>query len=56
MKLIVRVVLALSLISCAYAADDAVSAVHGVVDKVDSGGHTIVVKTADGTEHTLLFA
>jgi len=39
----------------AMAADDAVSAVHGVVTKVDSAAKTIVVKTKDGTEHTIHF-
>jgi hypothetical protein len=53
MSTIFRIVLALSLISAAYAADDVVSAVHGTVSKVDSAGHTVVIKTADGTEHTL---
>jgi hypothetical protein len=37
------------------AADDAVSAIHGVVTKVDSAAKTIVVKTKDGTEHTIHF-
>ena len=37
------------------AADDVVSAVHGVVTKVDSASKTIVVKTKDGTEHTIHF-
>jgi hypothetical protein len=36
-------------------ADDAVSAIHGVVTKVDSAAKTIVVKTKDGTEHTIHF-
>lgn len=35
------------------AADDVVSAVHGVVTKVDTGSKTIVVKSEDGTEHTI---
>ena len=52
MKKALRVILALSLASAIYAADDVVSAVHGTVEKVDSAGKTIVVKTADGTEHT----
>jgi hypothetical protein len=34
------------------AADDLVSAVHGVVTKTDAATHTIVVKTKDGTEET----
>jgi hypothetical protein len=56
MKMITRLVLALSLICMAYAADDVVSAVHGSVEKVDSATKTIVVKTGDGTMHTLHFA
>jgi hypothetical protein len=37
-------------------AKEAVEAVHGTITKVDSGAKTIVVKTADGTEHTMHFA
>lgn len=37
------------------AADDVVSAVHGTVTKLDSGTKTMVVKTKDGTEHTVHF-
>jgi hypothetical protein len=36
--------------------EDVVTAVHGAVTNVDSGTKTIVVKAADGTEHTLKFA
>jgi hypothetical protein len=36
-------------------ADDVVSAVHGTVTKVDSASKTMVVKTKDGTEHTIHF-
>lgn len=43
------------LASLSFAADDVVSAVHGTITKVDSGTKTVVVKTADGTEHTLHF-
>jgi hypothetical protein len=35
-----------------FAADEAVHAVDGTVEKVDTGTKTVVVKTADGTEHT----
>src|SRR6476646_12251775 len=35
------------------AAFGAISTVHGTVTKVDSTAHTIVVRTAEGTEHTL---
>jgi hypothetical protein len=38
-----------------YAADDVASAVHGTVTKVDSATKTMVVKTKDGTEHTVHF-
>jgi hypothetical protein len=37
------------------AAQDVVSFIHGTVKKVDSVTKTVVVKTADGTEHTLKF-
>lgn len=36
-------------------AADVVTAVHGTVTKVDAGTKTIVVKTKDGTEHTMHF-
>ena len=39
----------------ALAAQDVVSAVDGTVKKVDSGAKTVVVKTADGAEHTFHF-
>ena len=47
---------ALVLLGCwasAYAAQDVVSAVKGTVKKVDSASKTVVVETADGTDHTL---
>jgi preprotein translocase subunit YajC len=34
-------------------AQDVASVIHGTVTKVDSATKTVVVKTADGTEHTL---
>lgn len=36
-----------------FAADDAVTAVEGTVKKVDAGAKTVVIATADGTEHTV---
>ncbi len=39
----------------AFAADDVVTAVEGVVTKTDAATKTAVVKTADGTEHTVHF-
>lgn len=38
-----------------FAADDVVTAVEGTVKKVDNGTKTVVVATADGTEHTVHF-
>ena len=38
-----------------FAAEDVVSAVHGTIQKTDSMAKTIVVKTADGAEHTFQF-
>jgi len=35
------------------AADDVVSAVHGTITKLDSATKTMVVKTKDGTEHSI---
>ncbi|MGA2299870.1 MAG: hypothetical protein ABSG77_04135 [Candidatus Acidiferrum sp.] len=37
------------------ATDDVVSAIHGTITKLDAGAKTAVVKTADGTEHTIHF-
>ena len=39
----------------ARADEDVVTAVHGVVTKTDAATKTVVVKTADGTEHTVHF-
>ena len=38
-----------------FAADDVVTAVEGTVKKVDSGTKTVVIKTTEGTEHTVHF-
>jgi hypothetical protein len=38
--------------SLGFAADEAVHAVDGTVEKVDAGTKTVVVKAADGTDHT----
>src|SRR5271155_37529 len=37
------------------AADDVATAVHGTITKLDSATKTVVVKTKDGTEHTVHF-
>jgi hypothetical protein len=48
--------LACGLMACAaFAADDVVSGVDATVKAVDKGTKTVVVKTADGTEHTIHF-
>jgi len=54
MKTILNLAMAITIVAVAYAADDVVSAVHGTIDKIDSGARTIVIKTDDGTHHTLL--
>jgi hypothetical protein len=41
------------LATAAFGAQDVASAVHGTIDKIDSGTKTVVVKTADGTRHSL---
>jgi hypothetical protein len=43
------------LVFAARAADDVASAVHGTITKLDDGTKTMVVKTKDGTEHTVHF-
>jgi hypothetical protein len=54
-KLVSLVALAVFFAVMVVAADDVVSAVHGTVTKVDAAAKTIVVKTKDGTEHTIHF-
>lgn len=55
MKLIGSLILTFLLASAAYAAQDVVSAVHGTIKKIDSATKTIVIKTSDGTEHSMHF-
>jgi hypothetical protein len=51
-----RLLLGISFAALAsFAADDVVTAVEGTVKKVDAGTKTVVVKTADGTEHSVHF-
>jgi hypothetical protein len=52
-SVIALVFLALSLAAIAHAQDDAVTAIHGTIQKVDSTAKVIVVKTDDGVGHTL---
>jgi hypothetical protein len=53
MKIIVSLVLALTFASTAFADGDVVSAVHGTIVKIDAGTKIVVIKTADGTRHSL---
>jgi len=55
-KLLSVMVLAAFFAVMVVAADEVVSVLHGVVTKVDAAAKTIVVKTKDGTEHTIHFA
>ena len=48
-----QVVLGLVIALTVCVAQDAVSVIHGTVKKVDKSTKTLVVKTADGTEHTV---
>ncbi len=56
MKTIAIAVLAMSLASVAYAAQDVVTATHGTITKIDNAAKTIAIKTADGTEHVFHWA
>jgi len=56
MKTIATITFTLILAASVCAAQDVVTAVHGTIKKIDSASKTVVVKTADGTEHTLHFA
>ena len=53
MKAMVTIALAVTLVATAHAADDVVSAVHGTIVHIDAGTKVVVVKTADGTRHSL---
>jgi len=55
MKRMIRASLALLLLSALGWAQDAVSAVHGTITKLDSATKTAVVKTKDGVEHSIKF-
>ncbi|MGB7436616.1 MAG: hypothetical protein WBR26_22480 [Candidatus Acidiferrum sp.] len=43
------------LVFSVYATEDVVTAIHGTITKLDSSTKTMVVKTKDGTEHTVHF-
>jgi hypothetical protein len=56
MRTVLHLGLVLALFACGvFAADDVVSAVAGTVKTVDKGAKIAVVKTADGTEHSIHF-
>jgi hypothetical protein len=47
--------LAAVLVFTVCATEEVVSAIHGTISKLDAGTKTMVVKTADGVEHTVHF-
>ena len=55
MKNMFVMVLAVSLASVAYAAEDVVTAIHGSVEKIDSTARTVSLKTDDGMYHSVHF-
>jgi hypothetical protein len=55
MKRLFQMAILAALPSALCLAVEPVTAVHGTVSKIDSGAKTIVVKTKDGTEHTIHF-
>ena len=48
-------VVAMLVVFAVKATEDVVTAVHGTITKLDSATKTFVVKTKDGTEHTMHF-
>jgi hypothetical protein len=52
-RIISVTILALLLVAIASGQDDAIKASHATIQKIDSTGKTIVVKTDDGVGHTL---
>lgn len=55
MKKLFLTAVAVALFATMSFAMDVVTAVHGTISRIDSATKTIVVKTTDGTEHTLHF-
>ncbi len=56
MKMLVAVMALAGLLALPIlATDDVVTAIHGTISKLDAAAKTAVVKTADGTEHTIHF-
>ena len=53
MKALSGMIIALLFVAPAFAAEDVVTAVHGTIEKIDSGTKTVVVKTDDGTRHSV---
>jgi hypothetical protein len=56
MKNLGQLILAFTLGLTVSVAQDVVSIIHGTIKKVDKSTKTVVVKTADGTEHTVKVA
>ena len=55
MRSVVSVILLISLVSVAFAAE-VVNSTHGTITKIDKAAKTIAIKTADGTEHVFHLA
>lgn len=56
LKYSLRCLVLAALVVCSVRADmDAVTAVRGVITKLDGAGKTMLIKTSDGTEHTIHF-
>src|SRR6266478_2082900 len=53
MTKLVRLAVCLMVAAVVCVAQDVVNVVHGTVTKVDNATKTVVVKSADGTEHTI---
>lgn len=53
MKNMPKLVIALLLIVPVFFAQDLVSIIHGTIKQIDKATKTVVIKTADGTEHTI---
>jgi len=53
MKALRGMIIAVLFVAPAFSAEDVVTAVHGTIEKIDSGTKTVVIKTDDGTRHSL---
>lgn len=56
MRILAIAVIVCSMITSVFAVENAVTATHGTITKIDRAAKTIAVKTADGTEHVFHWA